>query len=89
MALGARTAEVVRMLIAQGMMPVLVGIGIGLVGAYATSRVLASLLFAVSATDPITYGSVAVILGLAALAAICGPTFRVTRVDPSVSLRAE
>ena len=89
MALGARSADVVRMLVAQGMMPVFVGIGIGLVAAYATSRVLGSLLFVVTATDPITYMAVALLVGIVALAATCGPAFRATRIDPSTALRAE
>lgn len=89
MALGARSADVIRMLVAQGMLPAFVGIGIGLAAAYAMSRILASLLFAVTATDPLTYLGVAAALAGAAFAATCVPALRATRIDPSTALRAE
>ena len=89
MALGARSLDVIRMLVAQGMIPVFVGIGIGLAAAYALSRILASLLFAVTATDPLTYVVVALVLGAAALAATCVPAMHATQIDPSTALRAE
>ena len=89
MALGARPADVLRMLVAQGMTPVLLGIGIGLAAVVVMSRVLASLLFAVTATDPVTYAVVAMAFGLAALAATWVPALRATRIDPSTVLHAE
>ena len=89
MALGAGSGDVIRMLVAQGMLPVCVGIGIGLAAAYALSRILASLLFAVTATDLVTYLGVAAALAGAALAATCVPALRATRIDPSTALRAE
>lgn len=69
----------------------LAGIGIlaGLIGAAALTRVMASLLFGVTATDPLTFSTVAVILGVAALAATVIPALRATKVDPMVVLREE
>jgi putative ABC transport system permease protein len=68
---------------------VFIGLGIGLIGAWALSRVLTSQLFGVTPRDPLTYLSVALLLGAVALAASWIPALRATRVDPMISLRSE
>jgi putative ABC transport system permease protein len=88
-ALGARTAEVLRLVIVQGMRLVLVGGLIGLVGALVMSRVLQSLLFDISPTDPVTFALIPILLAGTALLACWLPARRAARVDPVVALRAE
>ena len=89
MALGARRADVLRLVLRQGAALALIGIAIGWMGALALTRTLSSLLFAVKATDPITF--IAVPLGLigVALAASFLPARRATRIDPVIALRYE
>jgi ABC-type antimicrobial peptide transport system permease subunit len=89
LALGAGGSDVLRLVVGQGMRLVLIGLVAGLLGAWVLSRVLASQLFGISAQDPLTYASVAVMLGLVALAATWLPARRATRVDPMISLRSE
>jgi putative ABC transport system permease protein len=89
MALGAQTADVLRLFVRQGMSLVAVGASIGLFGALALTRVMESLLFGVSATDPLTFAGVASLLGLVALAACYLPARRATKVDPMTALRHE
>jgi putative ABC transport system permease protein len=89
MALGARSADVHRLIIVQGLRPVLAGLAAGLLGALALGQVLGSVLFGVSARDPLTFGVVAVTLaGVAALACYV-PAHRATRTDPLRALRYE
>jgi putative ABC transport system permease protein len=89
MALGARAADVLKMVLQRGLALVLLGLVLGLAGAFALSRFLSSLLFGVSPVDGTTYAGVALLLGLVALVAIFLPAHRATRVDPLEALRYE
>ena len=89
MALGAQRQVVLRLVVGQGMRVTLVGIIIGLGGAITTTRVLASFLFGVKATDPITFIATALSLAAVAFLASYLPARRATKVDPMVALRYE
>lgn len=86
LALGARSSDVLGLVIRQGMGLTAVGMGIGLVGALWASQALASLLYGVGTTDPVTYVVVVVFLGVVALLANYIPARRATRIDPKVAL---
>jgi len=88
-ALGARTGDVVRLVLFEGMVPALVGILAGAVVAFASARLLEKLVFGVSATDPLTLAAVAGTLATVALAASLLPAYRAARLDPLKVLRAE
>ncbi|HUG42084.1 MAG TPA: ABC transporter permease [Longimicrobiales bacterium] len=89
MALGAPRATVRSMVVRQGMTLAVVGVAIGLIGAVAGSRLLQTLLYGVSATDPVTYTAVAAVLAAVALAASWIPARRAAAVDPAIALRNE
>src|SRR4029077_13449005 len=89
MAVGARPAEILRMILGQGLALALVGVVLGFLGALWLTRLLQQLLFEVAPTDPLTYAAVAVVLALAALVACYVPARRASRVDPMMALRTE
>jgi ABC-type antimicrobial peptide transport system permease subunit len=89
MALGADRREVLRMVVGQGMVLALIGVGFGLAGAFGATRLLASLLFGTAANDLFAYFSVSALLIAVALAACFVPARRASRVDPLVALRYE
>jgi putative ABC transport system permease protein len=89
MALGAQRVDVIRMILGQGVKLALIGVVIGVVAAFVLTRLMASQLFQVSATDPLTFIGVAAILMLVAIAACYIPALRAAKVDPMVALRYE
>jgi predicted permease len=89
MALGAERGSVLKLVMRHGMKLALIGVGIGLVGAFALTRVIASQLYGVDRTDPVTFAAVAALLLGVAVAATLIPAFRATRVDPMIALRSE
>ena len=89
MALGAQPADILRLIVGQGMQLTAGGILVGLVGAFALTQVMTSLLFGVGATDLLTFSLVAALLVAVGLLAVFIPARRATRVDPIVALRDE
>jgi ABC-type antimicrobial peptide transport system permease subunit len=89
MALGAQRLHVLRLIFSQGLLLLLMGMAIGLGGAFALTRLMRTLLFEITATDPLTYASVVGLLTLVALLACYIPARRATKVDPLVALRYE
>ena len=89
MALGAQARDVIRLTVRQGMRPTLLGVAIGLMGAFALTRLMSGFLFGVSATDPETFAASAFLLILVALLPCWLPARRASRVDPMVALRSE
>ena len=89
MALGAERDDVLSLIVRQGMVLTLIGVGIGVLGALALTRFLSSLLYAVKPTDPLTFVAVAFILSIVSLLASYIPARRATKVDPMVALRYE
>jgi putative ABC transport system permease protein len=89
LALGAQSRDVLLMIVRQGSFLILLGLGIGLLGAYAATRLISTLLFGVTAKDPMTFAVAAVLLALVALLACYIPAWRATKVDPLRALRYE
>jgi putative ABC transport system permease protein len=89
MALGAQQGNVLKLVVRQGMVLAVIGVALGLIGAFALTRVMASLLFQVTARDPITFAVVAALLIAVAFLACFVPALRATKVDPLVALRYE
>ena len=88
-ALGAQAGDVLKMILRQGLALLLIGVAIGLVGASVATRAMTSLLFEVSATDPLTFIAIIPLLTMVALLACYLPARRATRVDPVIALRSE
>ena len=88
-ALGASSGDALRMILGQGLRPIAVGVAMGITGSLFLTRTVASLLFGVTATDPLTFGGVTLLLVGAALLACYIPARRATKVDPMVALRCE
>jgi putative ABC transport system permease protein len=88
-ALGAQSADILSMVLREGMQLVLLGLAAGLVGAVVLTRFLRTLLFDVTSTDPIVFTSIAALLAAVALFACYIPARRATHVDPLVALREE
>ena len=89
MALGASHSDVLKMVIADGLKPILLGVGIGLAAALALGRVVSSLLYGVHSADPLTFAMVALLLVAVGLLATVVPAYRATRVEPIRTLREE
>ena len=89
MALGAQTRDVLKLVVGQGMRPVVIGLVIGIAAAFALGRLIASQLFEVSAHNPALLGGATILLAGAALIACLLPARRATLVDPVQALRTE
>ncbi len=89
MALGAERLDVLRLILTQGMKLALLGIGIGIIAALGLTRLMKSLLFGVSAVDPVTFAAIAMLLTFVALLACSIPARRAAKVDPMIALRTE
>jgi putative ABC transport system permease protein len=88
-ALGAQTRDVLKLVVAQGGKLAAAGVAIGMISAFALTRLMKTLLFGVSATDPVTFIAVALLLTIVALLACWIPARQATKVDPMVALRVE
>jgi ABC-type antimicrobial peptide transport system permease subunit len=89
LALGAKRADILRLVLGDGMKMTMVGVVVGLLGAFGLTRLMTKMLFGVSATDPMTFVLISVLLMVVALLACFIPARRATKVDPLVALRNE
>jgi putative ABC transport system permease protein len=89
LSLGAKRLDVLRLVVRQGLVLAGAGIAVGLAGAFALTRLLSSLPYAVNATDPLTFTGVTALLAAVAVAASFLPAWRATRVDPVIALRCD
>jgi predicted permease len=89
LAIGAQTKDVLRMVVGEGMLLTVLGVGIGLIGALVMARLISSLFFGIAPHDPVTFGAITVLLAAVAFFACYLPARRATRVDPLVALRYE
>ncbi|HET8675200.1 MAG TPA: FtsX-like permease family protein, partial [Blastocatellia bacterium] len=89
MALGAQVGDVMKMVINEGLRLATAGVAVGLIGAFLLTRIISSLLYRVSATDPVTFVAISVLLVGVALGASFVPAWRATKVDPVTALKHE
>jgi putative ABC transport system permease protein len=89
MALGAQPSDVVKLVVRQGVVLAALGVGAGLVGAFGLSRLLERLIYGVSTRDPLTFGSLALLMGAIALLATWMPARRASRVDPIIAIKSD
>jgi ABC-type antimicrobial peptide transport system permease subunit len=88
-ALGAQSSDVARMILTQGLRPVIIGVALGLAGAFAVTRLLGSLLHGVAPVDPLVFSGVTLLVATVALGAGLMPAWQASRTDPLVALRNE
>jgi ABC-type antimicrobial peptide transport system permease subunit len=89
MAMGARPSHMLRMVIGEGIKPVLAGLAVGILSVFGLSKALTSLVYGVSASDPATLAGVTLIFGCVSLTALYLPARRATRINPLVILRTD
>jgi putative ABC transport system permease protein len=89
MSVGAEPSDILRLMVGQGMLPVAIGLGLGILGALSLTRLMSSLLYSIPAHDPLTYVAVSTVFVAAALLACALPAYRAAHIDPMVALRRD